>query len=675
MVEKQQQLLQQLESNDTELRIAAIKQIPALSSQLLPLPFLSIGLGDKDWRVRKVAVDTFNTLDSQQDFIPDLIKLLYQPDNAGLRNSSIALLIGLGSQAVAALKAEIVTQDVEVRKFIIDILGEIGDTSCAEEIINSLADPDINVRYAAVETLGKLQINAAINPLLELMDDPDQGLKFTILQSLGQIGGEISTETLFTYLDDRLLRKALFDCFAKIGGAEVIPPLVNGLCDFMRQVREAAINALNTLYPQYKQLIKEHLTKSDADLIAANLEFILSGDNFPLKKAALNLYGSVGAERDLRVLLDCVAEEGLRLQTVHAFSELGEGPFSSLVDSLSALSSLQMLYMVFIGGELCFSATLPIALKVVRSADPQLRGTAAMAIGNLGNEGDLEFLIPLLDDSQLEIQDMAALAIVTFAKRHSEMTLNAVAPLLGDLNADKRMRAIRIFGLIGGEQVEPQLLKAFKDSSVNVRCETIRALSGHNSDDVVSGLTLALTDESSEVRRLAVCALGQCSQEQVVSALILASCDADFTVRSAVMTALVNFSGEVVDALLLKGIADSIGLVIISALESSVVVMPGRCQDLLVKALDHQDEEVVKASMHILSRLLGTQWISPYGSELINHSHWDVRLQTVRYLGQSDQHDVSELLQGRLLFETQANVRQALENVLINWQRLDRQES
>ena len=181
MNEKSQLIQRQLESPDCEMRIAATKQLSRLPEPSMEL--FTVCLGDSDWRVRKVAVEIFCHLDSPEKFIPDLIKLLHHSENAGLRNAAIEILIWLGSHAVTALQHEILKPDVEVRKFVIDILGEIGGFRCAPALISSLEDADINVRYAAVETLGKLRFEAAVEPLFELMSDPDPGLKFTILQA------------------------------------------------------------------------------------------------------------------------------------------------------------------------------------------------------------------------------------------------------------------------------------------------------------------------------------------------------------------------------------------------------------------------------------------------------------------------------------------------------------
>jgi HEAT repeat protein len=59
-------------------------------------------------------------------YIHRLIKLLYLEDNAGARNSSIDALIRLHKKATPFLIDAFSTPNRDVRKFIIDVLGNKG---------------------------------------------------------------------------------------------------------------------------------------------------------------------------------------------------------------------------------------------------------------------------------------------------------------------------------------------------------------------------------------------------------------------------------------------------------------------------------------------------------------------------------------------------------------------
>lgn len=657
-------------SNDPDQRIDAVRQLAGM--QELSMEYFALGLGDEDWRVRKSAIEAFRSLNHQENFVNELIELLHHQENAGLRNAAIEILIELGPMAVHSLRREMKSLDAGVRKFVIDILGEIGDLRCAEDLVSSLSDQDVNVRYAAVETLGKLQVSSASEALLVLMEDPDLGLKFTILQALANIGGQLKAERLFPYMENRLLHKALFDCFGKIGGREVVPFLVDGLNDPMRTVREAALLALCELLRRESIDISNVLIQ-DQNQLAEYLELILAGDNQILKSAALDVYAAVGSDRNLIPLLRCVADEQLRAQVLMTFSILGESAYNRLVNTPGALASPELIYLVYVGGELGFARVLSLASENIHAGDPQLRFAAARALGETGSLDHVDPLLLLLDDEISEIQDSAGAAIARLGQHYRAEILKIIEPYLADPDADKRMRIVRILSQIDGQEIESLLLRAFKDFSGNVRCEAVRALHGHFGDDVVSGLTLALTDESSEVRRLAVSALGQCPQDKALKALSLAAGDADLWVRSAVMRAMAHFNGEDVRSVLSAGVADTVGLVVIAALESASIVLPDESQQLLVHALAHQDEEVVKAAMTLLGRISGKNWIAPFCKALLNHSHWDVRVHAANTLGQSSLNDAVTQLENRLLVEGEDIVRQAIEAAITSRLRSEAQ--
>jgi len=91
-----------------------------------------------------------------EDYINGLIKLLYIEDNAGARNSAIETLIRLGKKATVYLIEAFKTPNKDVRKFIIDVLGEQMDKRSLDLMLEAIRDEDENVRATAVEHLGKV---------------------------------------------------------------------------------------------------------------------------------------------------------------------------------------------------------------------------------------------------------------------------------------------------------------------------------------------------------------------------------------------------------------------------------------------------------------------------------------------------------------------------------------
>src|SRR5512143_1429042 len=128
-----------LESSDAEERREAAIDLGRRGVEAVPLLFRS--MGDPDWRVRKTAVEALVSIGGAR-VIAGLLQALNAPDNAGARNSAIEALVHIGGPAVDALLVLVETPDPDVRKFVVDILGDIRDARAVPVLIGRLDDDD-----------------------------------------------------------------------------------------------------------------------------------------------------------------------------------------------------------------------------------------------------------------------------------------------------------------------------------------------------------------------------------------------------------------------------------------------------------------------------------------------------------------------------------------------------
>jgi HEAT repeat protein len=234
-----------LESKDAEERRQAVLGLSGRGSEALPL--LLRAMGDVDWRVRKTAVEALLSLGGE-DVISGLIQALSAHDNAGARNSAIEALVQIGGHAVAPLLGIIGTPDPDVRKFVVDILGDIKDRQAVPALIGRLEDADENIRVAAAEALGKIRDRRAVDSLLACLTRYNQGwLDYAAAEALGEIGDERALEPLLAALGRSSLREPVLEALGKIGNATTLAPLVASLADPLRIVREVSISALAAL--------------------------------------------------------------------------------------------------------------------------------------------------------------------------------------------------------------------------------------------------------------------------------------------------------------------------------------------------------------------------------------------------------------------------------------------
>jgi len=120
-------LMQSLFASENEDdRLQAVRLVAAAGAEER-LAELYRAMGDTSWRVRKEAAEVFLQIRNAASLAGEIIELLHSQDNAGLRNTAAEILIRFGRQGVQSLLDELHCKDHDVRKFILDILGEIGD--------------------------------------------------------------------------------------------------------------------------------------------------------------------------------------------------------------------------------------------------------------------------------------------------------------------------------------------------------------------------------------------------------------------------------------------------------------------------------------------------------------------------------------------------------------------
>ena len=131
-----------LDSDDVvEVRREAVERLKGVISDD-SIGLLLKAMKDVSWRVRKTAVDILLDDYPIEAYINGLIDLLYIDDNAGARNSAIETLIKLDKKTTLFLIEAFNTQNRDVRKFIIDVLGEFRDRRSLPLMLEALKDED-----------------------------------------------------------------------------------------------------------------------------------------------------------------------------------------------------------------------------------------------------------------------------------------------------------------------------------------------------------------------------------------------------------------------------------------------------------------------------------------------------------------------------------------------------
>ena len=658
------QIAAALKSPDEEARLQGLRDLAAGES-LAGLDLIFMAFGDRSWRVRKKAIELFLSMPSNRESIGEIIELLYAEENAGLRNAAVEILTRIGQDAVPMLLEHAGCADHDVRKFIIDILGDIADPAAIPTLIRALMDDDSNVRVAAAENLGKLKTAAAAPALLQALQTADLLLQYTILDALSRIAKPVALSELIPYKNEKLLRKALIDCLGKTGDASAISELVAALTDSMRNVREAAALALAEISGRHPEQVKRQLAGCEKGPVGVVVTTYLDNeDNASLKRASIRILGWLGAADAVVPLLRLIKDESLQQEVLAALVNIGADNPGALLASWPLVAGNQRACLAYVLGEVCCLESLPLLQQGLRDVDPQIVSMSAYALGKVGAARMLPDLVACLQSDANTVQEAALQALISLGHQFPGETLAALLSLLTHKHSMQRMFAVTVLKELDDPAALEALSLAIKDPAAEVRRAAVKVFERYDRGEHINTLVLSLMDEDAEVRRTVVEVLGHCNSEQALDGLQLALQDEDAWVRSSAVRGLGLIAGERSRPLLQKALSDPVGLVSIAALETIAGFSGTEACPQMIAALDHNDAEVITSALHLLTRYGEAGWVHVHAEKLLNHPYWAVRAQMARSAVEVLGGSARPLLEARLAVESEAVVCQQLTDLL-----------
>jgi HEAT repeat protein len=658
---KRWQLIQSaLLSTDEEVRLSGLQSLYHYDGEER-LDLVCATLADGSWRIRKEAVNLFLSLPKAIASAERIVALLYDEENAGLRNAAAEILVKLGSAALPVLTRAADSPDPDVRKFILDILGDIGDRQATPLLLCLLQnDAETNVRAAAAENLGKIRDGSAVPVMVNALSAPDLLVQFSLLDALGRIGCAIPVAGLVALGENRLLRKPLFDALGRIGDETAVAPLVAGLHDPMRTVREAAILALENLVSRCGEKILA------GQLSATALEGVvtlLSSPALPVQRAALALLGRHCDQTRAILLASYLDDEQLADDVAVILAARGHDVIADLTGCWAGASEKKKAYLAYLFGATGVENAGSLFIEELKGADDFFRTVLLRALGQVGKCEDIATLAGYLEVAEDDVRQAAVDGLVKVGERFHAPVIDLVHGAFAHADPPVRQAALQVLGRLGGTASEAALLMAMKDESALVRRSAIYYLDGRNPGHYPA-LTLALTDEECDVRRQAIEALAMSADRSLIEPLTLMLQDEDPWVRATAIRALGRFGGAEALAAVRSGLQDPVGLVTIAAVETLVEENLPFDQQEIAAQLGHADDDVILALLKLLAAASDPFWLAPWGEKLLGHHHWLVRQRVAELLGQGGTAEGQALLQQRLLVEEEEMVRDTLRQGL-----------
>lgn len=650
---------QQLSDSHIEIRREAVEK---LSGRKDPssIALLLTAMRDSSWRVRKTAVDILFQDYSVAEYIDGLIGLLHIEDNAGARNSAIESLIRLGKKATVYLIEAFKTPNKDVRKFIIDVLGELMDNRSLGLMLEAIRDEDENVRATAVEHLGKVREPSAVDALIDILESGDLWTAYPAADALGRIGNRKAVPHLLLALKRKPLREPVLKALGFLADPATLESIISFLEDGSKNVREQAIRTIEKMYHNGVDagLITGELRRTLGDRAIELLVNYAWSNKREVRISAILLLGLMKDEAAYAPLLDISHEEEFAEDVKKALVFIGRENPESLLELFNTDKPHQMRFICEVAGEIVSPVYYDVLEGILNNEDGHVRSIAARSISKLGNGKATSKLMGLLTDPYEDVQEAAVDAL-----KNLQDTLN-INELVGMLKSENYFLRRNIACLLGkikaGEAVEA-LGFALKDSKVMVRKAVVEALSSIGTSEAVRYLTYALTDEDPGIRISAVLSLGAIGGEGTLDSLLILTSDPDDFVRVSAAKALGLLKDRSAVKTLISLLSDRSGFVVTAAIESLQALGGNEARDAVLKMLSSEDDEIKRTA---ISALAGFEDVADRLIPFLRDPDWASRIAAVRALGRSPGQRAKIELEKMLDIEDDPTVIKAVEEIL-----------
>jgi HEAT repeat protein len=377
------QLRQQLESDDLEIRQAAVIALGRIGDracvpQLIPLlqvPELAIEaasalarIGDRRAyepllqllphdraAVRQAVIGALNSLGHPR--MPKDIQKLLTDSNPHTRESALRIASYFGySECVPLLIDRLNDGNENVRRAAVESLSNFEDERVMPLLQNALRDPSAKIRTAAAQSFGHLENPAYVSDVIRALSDPDAWVRYYAARALGQIRSPESLDPLaVTLREDEApqVRIAAAEALGSIGGRRAVSILAAVVSAEDRDLGRAALLALGVIgHPDALGPIASALRSNDSsrrlDAVhalamrrdsqaAESLQWAAAADReAAVAEAAIEELGRMATPESIASLLRLASDRRFRERAVDAISRLGSKHLERITAGLSS---------------------------------------------------------------------------------------------------------------------------------------------------------------------------------------------------------------------------------------------------------------------------------------------------------------------------------------------------
>ncbi len=587
---------------DTEIRRKAVLELRGRQSTVAVRMLLK-AMEDPSWRVRKAASEILTNEYPVEHYADGLIKLLAIEENAGARNSAIETLVRLGKKVTTHLVDAYDSSGRDVRKFIVDIIGEVKDKKALPLLLKALKDEDDNVKASAVEHLGQMGDRSVVDALIEILNSGDIWTAFPAADALGRIGDRKAIPALLGALKVKALREPVLRGLSHLSAPETLEHIVPLLADASRSIQEETMITVGTFY--HKGVPADFISGTIHRLCGPEVIHKIAKHAWSAKTdvrtAAILLLGLMQDERALGPLLDLYSEESVAEDVKKALAFIGKGRPESLIGLLRSDNEYQRRLIAEVAVEVASPLYRQLFEDLLSDRDGHVRAFAAIGLSRLRDKGAVQSLKRLLSDPYEDIQEAAVAAL---SDLREGLDVEEFVACLRAEDAALRKNAAFLLGRIGARDSIAALGFALKDADVTVRQAVVEALSSLKTEEAAKYLVFALTDENPHIRASAALSLGSMEGRRPDPLILLLS-DPDDSVKVAAVRAIGMTGDRSAVGHLVNMLVNQNGFVVTTAIESLARLGGEEAGNAIANMLGTNDPEIRRTAIRSLSCFSG----------------------------------------------------------------------
>ncbi len=428
-----------LNSEDPSERSAAVTSLMYEELDDETTEMLCALVEDQDKGVRNAVDMTLSNNPSPQ--IPKFLTKYISSGGIATRNLAGEILIKIGSGAVDAMLDYIDSGNDDDKKFLIDVLGLIGDTKPAEHIHELMKQcKNDNVLLACVEALGSLGYAESVDTMCELYER-NELFKPTIVEALGKIG----TKKVLSFIvskygeEDELTKFSMIESLGSVGDEESFYFLISELENTNGPIIWPIVGSIYKLKEKYNLDIPFDEKMKNALLQTVNC------DEEKYKIPAVYL---VIAFDDEETILTCV-----RIY--------GDVPELDEIIKPKIISHPQVLFSAFPDLVDSHSRNIRNLLELMKEFVEEDEGVFANNLSSLQRRTLADAFTKCLDDPDEEARRLAVELLFTLDK---DTALLFIDKMVEDDNMWNRLKLLEIISGLDSNETKSALTKLANDA-------------------------------------------------------------------------------------------------------------------------------------------------------------------------------------------------------------------